>query len=63
MDMIAPCVRWSEAGYKFPDDCPKRARGVKVKRIPNWRRVPERIADMFMNLNEAIGTKYRFFDD
>ncbi|KKN58976.1 hypothetical protein LCGC14_0546510 [marine sediment metagenome] len=61
-DIITPCLRLSN-GYKFPDNCPKRARGLKIKRNPEWRRIPERIANIFANINEIIGTRLRFFEE
>lgn len=60
--IVTPCLRWREKGYSFPDNCPKRARGLKIKRKPLWRRVPEENAINIANLNDFIGTKYRFFE-
>lgn len=62
-DLIAPCLRWKDKEFTYPDECPKRARGVKIKRKPNWRRIPERIFNIFAKVNHSLGTKYRFFEE
>lgn len=63
VDLITPCLRGRRVDYIFPDECPKRARGVKIKRKPNWRRIPERIFKIFTSINDSLGTKYRFFEE
>ena len=62
IDILTPCLRFSQKGYNFPDECPKRARGAKIKRKPNWRRVPERIGNYFFTLNDSFGTRLRIFE-
>lgn len=63
MHIITPCLRFYEPGYEFPDECPKKARGLDIKRTPKWNEIDEGEFQKFWYINQRLGTRVRYFDE
>ena len=67
IELLTPCVRFLNDDYdyinSFPNNCPKRARGVEIIDTPTWRLVSEEVFDYFSKLNEEYGTRVRIYID
>lgn len=61
--LITPCLRCYEEGYMFPDDCPKKARGVDITSIPKWEEIEEHEFNISWMNGQLLGTKVRVFED
>jgi len=54
--LLFPCLRFAEEGYKFENDCPKKARGVKITKESRWHEIDVDAFKIYWNLNKSIGT-------
>ena len=60
--IITPCLRYYDEGYEFPDECPKKARGVEITSIPKWEEIDESEFNDYWIYNQVLGTKIRIFE-
>ena len=65
--IVSACLRWlmreKDYDYKFPDNCPKKARGVQGDFKPKWIEITEREFNLLANINNAFNTPVRLFRD
>ena len=54
--LLFPCLRFTEEGFKFPNTCPKKARGVKIIHESRWKEIENDAFKIYWNLNNSLGT-------
>jgi len=62
-EIMFPCLRFKGKDVEFPDDCPKKARGVDIKETPRWKNISKEAFNIYWFMNKQFGTRVRFFEE
>jgi len=61
--IISPCIRGCRRGYEFPNNCPKRARGLNIMGVPKWEEITDEEFKRCWDIGLLLRSTVKIFDD